>query len=151
MKVTYILMPLLGLAISQHGQAQSPTLKDGWKRVRSLSPETHLVIKLRHKRGLQDCWLQRTTADDLICESDDQSHPAIYPKDEIRKLYQRSEFVRVRPKMPPFGVAAAVVVSVPILIVFQGSPASLGIAGGLVGTALLVRHFNHGRLIYRSP
>jgi hypothetical protein len=132
-------------------QAPPALAQTGWHAVRNLPPETPIAVSLKHTRGLHHCWFQSATEDALTCDRDDQDpHRVIYGRDEIRKIYRTSDPHLARPSTPPFGVGGAVVASIPILILLRNGAAA-GAAAGLVGTALIVRHFNHGRLVYRSP
>ena len=123
-----------------------------WQAVRNLPEETPIAVSLKHARGLHHCWVQSASMDALTCDGDDEDHPhrVIYGRDEIRKIYRTPERHLERSSTPPFGVGGAVVGSIPILILFRNGAAA-GAAAGLIGTALMVRHFNHGQLVYRSP
>lgn len=132
-------------------QAPLTRSQTDWHAVRNLSAETPIAVGLKHTRGLHHCWFQSAGEDALTCDRDDQDpHRVIYVRDEIRKIYRTPEPRLERSSTPPFGVGGAVVASIPILIILR-SGAAAGAAAGLVGTALIVRHFNHGQLVYRSP
>lgn len=140
--------PLLIAIVLQAPLALSQT---DWHAVRNLPAEIPIAVSLKHTRGLHCCWFQSATEDTLTCDRDDRDpHRVIYGRDEIRKIYRTPEPHLERPSTPPFGVAGAVVTSIPILLILR-SGVAVGAAAGLVGTALIVRHFNHGRLVYRSP
>jgi len=141
--ISFVLVLLLGSA----ALAQD----EDWDAVRSLPPETHIVVKLKHKRGVTDCWVQRVTEDSLTCEREDRTpHLATFGRGEIQKIYEKPDPHRERPTVAPFSIIPAAVVSVILVSVFAGAPAGLAMSGGIVGIALLVRYFNHGELIYRS-
>ena len=132
-------------------QAPLALPQTGWQAVRNLPAEIPIAVSLKHTRGLYHCWFQSASEDALTCDRDDQDpHRVTYRRDEIRKIYRSPEPHFERPSTPPFGVAGAVVTSIPILLLLRDG-AAVGAAAGLVGTALIVRHFNHGRLVYRSP
>jgi len=124
---------------------------EDWHAVQSLPSETHIAVKLKHKRGFTDCWLQRATEDSLTCERQDQSpHLVTFGRGEIRKIYEKPDPHFERRMVPPFSVIPAAVVSVILVSVFAGAPAAIAMAGGILSIALLARHFYHGELIYRS-
>jgi len=132
---------------------QAPILlsQTDWQAVRDLPEETPIAVNLKHARGLHHCWVQSASVDALTCDRDDEDpHRAIFARDEIRKVYRTPEPHLERSRTPPFGAGGAVVGSITILVIFQNGAAA-SVAAGSVGTALLVRHFNHGKLIYRSP
>jgi hypothetical protein len=132
-------------------QAPLALSETDWNAVRNLSAETPIAVSLKHTRGLHHCWFQSATQDALTCDRDDQDpHRMICRRDQIRKIYRTPEPRLERSSTPPFGVGGAVVASIPILIILRNGAAA-GAAAGLVGTALIVRHFNHGQLVYRSP
>lgn len=122
-----------------------------WQAVRNLPEETPIAVNLKHARGQNHCWFQIASADALTCDVDDPDHPhrVIYGRDEIRKIYLMPDRLK-RLSTPPFGVGEAVVFSIPILLIFRNG-AAVGATAGLIGTALVVRHFSHGQLVYRSP
>ena len=140
--------PLLIAIVLQASIALSQT---DWQAVRNLPAETPIAVNLKHARGLNHCWVQSASEDALTCDRDDQDpHRVIYGRDEIRKIYRTPEPHLEHSSTPPFGVGGAFVGSIPILVIFRNGAAA-GAASGLVGTALIVRHFNHGQLVYRSP
>lgn len=132
-------------------QAPIAMPQTAWQAVQDLPEETPVAITVKHVRGLQHCWVQSVSEDALTCDRDDQDpHRVVYGKDEIRKVYRTPEPHLERSITPPFGVGGAIVGSLPILVIFRNGPA-IAIAAGMVGTAVLVKHFNHGQLVYRSP
>lgn len=116
------------------------------------------MVKLEHVRGLAECWFQTATDDNLTCDQDDKvPHRVIYRRDEIRKVYLKPELHLGQSRSPwfaaPLELTAGAGGSVLMLRHFPNGPAAVGLAGFIGGasiTALIVHHFNHGQLIYRS-
>jgi hypothetical protein len=132
------------LLIAIVSQATIALAQTDWQAIRNLPEETPIAVTLKHARGQKHCWFQSASVDALTCDVDDRDHPhqVIYGRDEIRKIYRMPE--RRTPDV------AGVVFSSIILLIFRNGAAA-GAAGGLIGTALIVRHFNHGPLVYHSP
>ena len=145
--------PLLVIAIAGSLQAQ----KTDWQAIKNLPEETPIVVNLQHKRGFSECWFEKATDGDLTCNRDNQDPASvIYRRDEIRKIYRKPLFGR--PGSPWFatplefaGGVAGIFVGLRLGHYQSASAALPGAIGGALVPALIVAHFNHGKLIYRSP